>query len=344
MFNYQSRKGFTLIELLVVIAIISVLIGLLVPAVQKVREAGNRLQCLNNIKQIGLACHNYVQANNSFPPAVLMDRSVTDSGDYTHNFGPNWLVLILPYVEQEALYSSVSASIRDYPTTGDASWRSIRNNKVKTFNCPSEIYGDLTFSGIGGWARGNYGANSGAGMFYDYPFGDEGLEKQNGVYREYSKNLYQGISLSQHFLGVSPRGIMSANTKTTIAQIIDGTSNTALIDELRVGPVSTDLRGTWAMGQVGASIQAGAGRWDSPGPNVSKSLYDDIMNGNDSPSIGMGCDVRTKSYEVTTKSCHPGGVNMGFADGSVKFIKNQIDRVTYQLIHSRDDNNIFSLD
>lgn len=340
----RIRQAFTLIELLVVIAIIAVLIGLLVPAVQKVREAANRLSCTNNVKQLALACQNYHDANGKFPPAVMMNASVTDSGDYTHNFGPNWLVLILPYIEQDPLFKTVAASVIDYPITGNNMWRSLRLAEIKTLKCPSEVYGATPFSDIGGWARGNYGANSGTGMFYDFKFGDEGLEKSNGLYREFAGVLYLGYSLSDHVLGISPRGIMSANSNTKLTSVTDGTSNTAIINELRVGTNSKDLRGTWAMGQVGASIQAGAGRWDSPGPNISKSLYDDIMNGTDDANANMGCDVRTNSYEVTTKSFHPGGVNIGLADGSVRFLRNGIDRTAYQFLHSRDDGKVFSLD
>ena len=340
-----KRLAFTLIELLVVIAIIAVLIGLLVPAAQKVREAANRLSCTNNVKQLALACQNYHDANGKFPPAVMMNASVTDSGDYTHNFGPNWLVLILPYIEQDPLFKTVAASVIDYPITGNNMWRSLRLAEIKTLKCPSEVYGATPFSDIGGWARGNYGANSGTGMFYDKKIGDEGLEMSGSKYRKFSGLLYYGTTTSQHVLGVSPRGVMSANSSTNISSIIDGTTSTALINELRVGLLPSDLRGTWAMGQVGASIQAGAGRWDSPGPNVSWSKYDDIMNCYDSPNNSMGCDNQcNRSYEVTTKSFHPGGVNIGLADGSVRFLRNEIDRAAYQFLHSRDDGKVFSFD
>src|SRR5690242_5739255 len=98
------RHAFTLIELLVVIAIIAILIGLLLPAVQKVREAAARLQCQNNMKQIGVACHAYHDSIGNLPPAVLMNSSVTDPTLHSQNFGPNWAVLILPYIEQGNLF------------------------------------------------------------------------------------------------------------------------------------------------------------------------------------------------------------------------------------------------
>src|SRR5262245_11346338 len=112
------RSAFTLIELLVVIAIIAVLIGLLLPAVQKVREASARASCQNNLKQLAIGCHGYHEVRGGFPPAVIIRPGVnaTQGGD---NFGPNWLVMILPHVEQGNLYQLASTGITNYMATGD---------------------------------------------------------------------------------------------------------------------------------------------------------------------------------------------------------------------------------
>jgi len=166
-------RGFTLIELLVVIAIIAILIGLLLPAVQKVREAAARLKCQNNMKQLALGCHNYQDTYGQLPVAVQMwntgvsRTNVNYSGNplappASLNFGPNWVVLTLPYIEQDNLYKQVSPSIQNYMSTGDSAWRAIRITRIKTLQCPSDEGINLDYAGAGGgWARGNYACNAG---------------------------------------------------------------------------------------------------------------------------------------------------------------------------------------
>src|SRR5712675_2173762 len=112
----RRRHAFTLIELLVVIAIIAILIALLVPAVQKVREAAARISCTNNLKQIGLACHGYQDTYKKLPPAVYIAGSNTGGIGWTddNNCGPNWAVMILPFVEQAPMYNQISANAQIY--------------------------------------------------------------------------------------------------------------------------------------------------------------------------------------------------------------------------------------
>lgn len=132
---------------------------------------------------------------------------------------------------------------------------------------------------------------------------------------------------------------MVVNGNTKLDTLADGTSNTILIDELRIGWNANDIRGTWAMGQAGASISAGNGRIDTPTPNVSYSGWDDIQGCQDNPAIGMGC-CGCNSWQVTAKSRHSGGVNVALADGSVRFVKNGIDQRTWFLLHSRNDGQV----
>src|SRR5262245_51960653 len=145
------RGGFTLIELLVVIAIIAILIGLLLPAVQKVREAASRMSCQNNLKQVGLACHNYERSNNSFPPGVNVPIGTTSGMLFPSNvvvtsgkvgqppfpgqYG-SWLMYILPYVEQDNLQKGLNFNVREYGNCNGPS--SVGAQVVKIFICPSD--------------------------------------------------------------------------------------------------------------------------------------------------------------------------------------------------------------
>ena len=343
----RSRKrAFTLVELLVVIAIVGTLVGLLLPAVQSAREAARRVSCTNNLKQSGFGCIGFAETRKAFPSAVLLHSTVTSPANHNLNFGPNWAVLILPYIEENALFQTVAASVSGYDSTGNSDWRSVRSTGISTYLCPSDSYAAASFTGVGGdWKRGSYGANAGPGMYYELKRGDEGLEVTNGVFREFSGEIYLGQSAAElpgYYLSLtSPRGIMSANSKVGHKLITDGLSKTVLLDEIRTGTRDSDLRGTWAMGQVGASIVAGSGRADGPSPNVSLTGYDDILNGFDDPNNNMGSSSWQESNQLTAKSMHPGGVNICFADGSIRFVSDSVSRLAYQLMHSRDDGQVF---
>src|SRR5262245_33038618 len=169
-------KGFTLVELLVVIAIIGVLVALLLPAVQTAREAARRTACVNNIRQIGLGAMNFADTRGTYPAGVQIAQ-VGPAGDTnmlsayrTPGFGPNWAVLMLPYMEQSALYEQNAASINNYlPSNGtDLSWRRVAPARIKAFLCPTDPNTRVPFAlnptppFNTEWARGNYGACGGA--------------------------------------------------------------------------------------------------------------------------------------------------------------------------------------
>lgn len=339
----RRGRGFTLIELLVVIAIIAILIGLLLPAVQKVREAAARSQCSNNLKQISLACHNYQDVNGSLPATVLMHTAVGDISDYNQNFGPNWAVLILPQIEQNNLYNTVSTSIQSYLTTGDSNWRAVRSTRIKTYICPSDTGSETPANAAGGnWARGSYGANAGPGM--SWTGGAVGVaNKVNGQFGDNNPSGFASEYYPAWTAGWSGGGAMAVNGGTKLHTMTDGTSTTILFDELRIGWNGNDIRGTWAMGQCGASISAGNGRIDTPTPNVSQSGWDDIQGCQDNPGIGMGC-CGCNSWQVTAKSRHPGGVLTGLADGHVQFIRNSVTQRSWFLLHSRNDGQVIGED
>ena len=258
----RNRQGFTLIELLVVIAIIAILIGLLLPAVQKVREAAARMQCQNNLKQIGLALHGYHDAFNQLPPASQVPWGQPGGGDchmeYHGTFGPNWAVLILPFIEQQNLYSV--ANVMSFPGVpvvqnnvdpgANMSWRVIVGTSLKVYLCPTDPNNRMNFLNPSvpgtatGWARGNYGVNAGY-EDYDHVAG-------GATYNTSKKNACGAA-------GLFSSAVMSANYGARLTDITDGTSNTSLVAELRAGLTPIDPRGVWAMGFPGASI-VNAGR------------------------------------------------------------------------------------
>jgi prepilin-type N-terminal cleavage/methylation domain-containing protein/prepilin-type processing-associated H-X9-DG protein len=335
----ERRSAFTLIELLVVIAIIAILIGLLLPAVQKVREAAARAKCANNMKQIALACHSYQDVNGKLPASVMMNPQVSAIDDYNQNFGPNWAILLLPQIEQGPLYNTISTSVNNYMTTGDSGWRAARVNKIATYLCPSDTGQDTpTTRAGGGWARGNYGANAGPGMSWNG--GTVGVaEYTSGGWRDHNPNQFAAEYYPSWTAGWSGGGAMVVNGGPQLNTLSDGTSTTILFDELRVGWNQDDIRGTWAMGQCGASISAGNGRIDTPTPNISQSGWDDIQGCQDNPQIGMGC-CGCNSWQVTAKSRHPGGVNTAFGDGSIRFVRDAVSQRTWWLLHSRNDGQV----
>lgn len=327
--------GFTLVELLVVIAIIGILVALLLPAVQAAREAARRTQCANNLKQMGVALHNFHDVYKRFPPAVMMHSSVTNPADQDVNFGPNWAVLILPFMEAGNLYDSVAGSVRDYMTNGDQTWRNIRSNRLEFYLCPSDTGSEVPYSGAGGnWARGNYGANAGPDMFW--------ASSNNGSVNPTSPlstrvGPVTDAHYASHLQNLTGAPVMGVNSTHSMANITDGTSNTVMIDELRIGPTATDLRGTWAMGQVGASIIGGAGRLDTPYPNFNVSGGDDIKGCTDNTQVGMGCCSGCGNWQVSARNRHPGGIQSAFCDGSVRFIANTVGNDRWFYMHSGAD-------
>jgi len=326
----HSHRAFTLIELLVVIAIIAILIGLLLPAVQKVREAAARMQCSNNLKQLGIALHSYQDQNGTLPPAYYLGRGIGWNDE--NNIGPSWTILILPYIEQGNLISSqpaVQTSIQNYkafsepaPATGgsnDRNWQNIRSTKVKTYNCPSESMGDVAGNRtVQNWARGNVAANTGP---------DTPDQSANGASRQANFSLYGG-------------GVMCINWGAAIQRIEDGSSNTIMVNHMRVGPTAGDMRGTWAFGLHGF-ITAGNAIGDCYTPNDTGCCSDDVTGCADRPDLAMGC--WNGGYGQTqARSAHTGIVLATMGDGSVRTVSNSIAQRNWYIMLSRNDGQVMS--
>jgi prepilin-type N-terminal cleavage/methylation domain-containing protein/prepilin-type processing-associated H-X9-DG protein len=313
----RRRSGFTLIELLVVIAIIAVLIGLLLPAVQKVREAAARTQCLNNLKQLGLAMHTYHDANKSFPSGYLNQTSPQYPATPSFLFRRSAVAKNAPYVEQSNLYNALDMTIPLYQDTAGTVFPQNQfgvAQTVKLFLCPSDQY-TVASPGFG---PTNYVACLGSGA--------------NGGTR------------------TAGDGIFYNNSSVRMTEITDGTSNTAMMSEQILGPggaaptsaAQVDVRLHYASLRVrqpvtdalcqGATVwlsDRGA-RWADG--EVQYAMYDHHYPPN--PPV-WDCVAIEYSWKPA-RSRHTGGVNLLLADGSVRFVSNGVNPVTWQGVGSRN--------
>ncbi len=320
------RRGFTLIELLVVIAIIAILISLLVPAVQKVREAAARTQCQNTLKQLALAMHNYHDVHKALPPGVVV-RGNTDpimpgtQATYTNegsaagtnmNSGPPWAVMILPYIEQGARYGQFNTTTGTYfgiPTNSDySSWTEGAKQIVRNpfFECPADANnGD-------GRANSNYFGIMGGGSGCSSP----GCECAAAPYN-------QRVG--------SNNGLLFVNSLIRLAAIPDGTSNTFLLGESKylqlLDPNSGTLFMTWASAYyIETSFHSSMA--------TTLAVCQDQIN---SSNLNATVDDTFETYTHVLGSYHTDGANFALGDGSVHFINNNIDINIYRAMGNRMD-------
>lgn len=355
----QDRKGFTLIELLVVIAIIAVLISLLLPAVQSAREAARRAQCVNNLKQVGLALHNYHSTHDSFPPGASVTLSALPSTFYQWN---NWSAqaLLLGFTEQTQLYNAANFNFAVWHSgrtpLGYAANLTVFNSKVAQYMCPSD--GEAGKSNINSYFASVGPNTQGSGM-----------SSING-------------STGQATNGGSP-GLFSYSWNYGIRDCTDGSSNTIAFSEALVSPsTSTKQQRRTGMVNVAGSgyyhafedaaktartmtlLSACDAKWptrttsggdfpNSIGARWSMgvmgwTMFSTILTPNEKPysacRIGCaGCGI-DNTHIMSATSVHPGGVNVCMGDGSVKFIKNSINRQTWVALGTKAGGEVLSAD
>jgi prepilin-type processing-associated H-X9-DG protein/prepilin-type N-terminal cleavage/methylation domain-containing protein len=310
----SSGAAFTLIELLVVIAIIAILIGLLLPAVQKVREAANRMSCSNNLKQIGLALHNYHDTNGSFPPGhechKFDGQGATNGTIGNPYYFSNWAIKMLPYLEQDNLYKLYDNTVsNNHPNN-----KTVRETFVKVYSCPSDININMllvpeTAPRDGGgvaFRTGSYRGMSGVNC--------DGFDQWAGYPSEVQVNLTKCPNVRGLLHSVDDwNGLINE----TFATVLDGTSNTLAVGEraTRTRP----RRGTfWADAFNLYSLSAA----------YNQSYI--FLNDYDACTAIPGVDVARCKYGWG--SFHPGGINFVFCDGHVTTISLSIDMNVFQAL------------
>ena len=361
------RRGFTIIELLVAIAIIGILLALLLPAVQSARETARRTQCLNNLRQVGLALHNYHDQFSLLPPVVVWgappgeplgggllpvgvyDRIATGTATPSDpaRVYSNWLMMLLPSLGEGALAANVVSTL----PVSDPANEQVRKTRLATLSCPSDSFNSpgnpyvrdaLTGGNSNEYARGNYGINIGPGrqcLFETDPTCTDGFHVGDPDVANVNMTLWGS-------------GVAGVNKSFEFSDFLSGLSNVVVVDEIRAGVHAVDPRGTWALGFPGASatIRHGLATFidDDNGPNNQYVHADDIVGctelttqlGSSLQTLRMPCWPAVGQPEVnaqaTARSMHLGGVHVLMGDGSVHFISDTVGSEIWYLMHNRE--------
>jgi prepilin-type N-terminal cleavage/methylation domain-containing protein/prepilin-type processing-associated H-X9-DG protein len=331
----SRRSAFTLIELLVVIAIIAVLIGLLLPAVQKVREAAARAKCQNNLKQIGLALHNYEGVRNAFPPSSVQlfgaptAANLANLGDFRKVGSPGtsandiakhcFLAIILPYVEQGNVLQSSGIAYDFRRDWFDPNNRRAAATRIPLYECPSVAYGHIIDPILepaiygSGWAPATTDymavnrANNRAAVW-------------NAIFNDGSYPGADGIA-----------AVLGSNVFTPILTVTDGLSNTIMLSEAGARPEN------WRLGARQADVTYMNGAWAHSGNDIavdgSNAAGSTLSTVADIPTAcRINCSNQGEIYAF-----HSGGANVCLGDGSVRFIRDSITLQTLMKLCARGD-------